>query len=601
MFNRYIIRPLRYISLTLFVTIFLLPLQAQVKFYAIASEGPFIPGEAFQVQYVAEGARDIQQFTIPSFKNFLVLDSFDSKSTSIQSPGLRMTEVYSKIVVLSAKKAGRFILPAAVALIDGKKRRTEELKIDVVSKRTIPVNTVESIEEVEVEQNSQLREGEDIDKKIKKNLFVKASINKNSCYAGETVMLTYKMYSRLDVSSQILKRPSLTGLSILEMEDSYDGKPTIEKIGGVLYYVNLIRKVQGFPLQAGIIPLDKAEIASTVHFVKVNEPKDRSTSDRRLTYSLFDYPVTLTSAPLSLEVKPLPTNNQPQNFLGAVGDFSLHIEVAAKEIHAGDLTKIRLIIKGTGNLPLLVPPLVQWPNGVDTAEPEVKEEFDRYVFPLKGIKIFEYSFTAPDTGMYTIPSIELVYFNTATRLYNTSRTEPLKMKVIAAPERKKLSEQQSLPAIDEERIPRERYWFGVLVLLIAGWIGFQFWRSKKVKTAGKIDQGIVNPYKESDYSTLLEQATVALNNENSSLFYHEIEQSIWKLTAQYCAILPSGLNKQNISLVLKAKGISDETINSLIEILNRCEWALYAPRHEQSDAQTVLTKTQELFKKITSA
>ena len=340
------------------------PVSAQVKFYTIVSEGPLVAGQAFQVQYVVEGARDIQKFTIPVFNDLHLLDSFENRSTSVQSPGSTLKEIFSKVVILSAKKSGLFTLPAASAFIDGKMWKSNIAKVEIISKKTSRVFVADEIEEDEVGvgKNSQLSRGENINEKINKNLFLRAVVSKNSCYAGEGLLVTYKMYSRLDASSQILKRPSLTGLSIVEMADSYDGKPEIEKLDGVSYYVNLIRKVHGFPLQPGLVPLDKAEVSSMVHFVKLEEPPGSSSAGQPLSISLFDYPVTLSTSPLSVEVKPLPTVNQPENYFGAVGNFSFHIEVEKKDIHPGDLVKIRLVISGAGNIPLLVPPLIKLPN-----------------------------------------------------------------------------------------------------------------------------------------------------------------------------------------------------------------------------------------------
>ncbi|MBL0134686.1 MAG: BatD family protein [Chitinophagaceae bacterium] len=75
---------------------------------------------------------------------------------------------------------------------------------------------------------------------------------------GEGVMVTYKFYSRINTTSQVLKRPSLTGFSVVEMVDAYESKPDIEIYNGQRYYVNLVRKVQLFPLQAGKFELEPA-------------------------------------------------------------------------------------------------------------------------------------------------------------------------------------------------------------------------------------------------------------------------------------------------------------------------------------------------------
>ena len=574
-----------------------------MKFYALVSEGAIVPGQAFQVQYIAEGATDIQQFTIPPFSDFLVIDSFESKSTSFQSPGSKMIDVYSKIVVLLARKPGRFSLPSASAIIDGKKRKTNAVKIAVVSRRTVPL-TINEIpeEEVAVDETSKLRSGEIISEKIKKNLFLKAIVNKKTCYTGEAILLNYKMYSRIDASSQVLKRPSLTGLSIVEMADTYDGKPEIEKINGIPYYVNLIRKVQGFPLQPGIISLDKAEVASIVHFLKIEEPGELAASGQRTTFSLYDYPVTLITPPQSVEVKPLPATNQPPNFTGAVGKFSMTIQVENKELHPGELVKIRLIINGTGNIPLLIPPAIQWPKGVDTTEPEVKEDFNKYVYTLEGSKSFEYSFTAPDTGVYIIPSAKFDFFNPVTNSYQYSRSDSVKLVVTPDIHKSEGLVQQSMIDTAYNAAPRQLYWFAGIAFLILCWIVYQIWKGKKEpnqKMVEKDQPGIIQ--KELIPNDKLAAARAALIKGDIPAYYHELEKAIWIVITETFSILPSQLNKQNASAVFLQKGVSSDLISELMEVLNKCEWALYVPARENAEAENLLIKTAEIIKKLSSA
>jgi len=50
--------------------------------------------------------------------------------------------------------------------------------------------------------------------------------------------------------------------------------------------------------------------------------------------------------------------------------------------------------------------------------------------------------------------------------------------------------------------------------------------------------------------------------------------------------------------VLASKGIDSETIQSLKEVLNECEWALYVPSHETKDAEQLLSRTSTILEKI---
>ena len=63
-----------------------------------------------------------------------------------------------------------------------------------------------------------LRKGENVAEKIKKNLFIKIDVNKKSCYVGEPIVATYKLYTRLKSESNIIKTPSFNGFSVSELE-----------------------------------------------------------------------------------------------------------------------------------------------------------------------------------------------------------------------------------------------------------------------------------------------------------------------------------------------------------------------------------------------
>ncbi len=594
--NRYLLST-ALIFLLLCVSLF--SMNAQVKFYTVVNEQEIRAGQAFQVQYIAEGATDIHDFNIPQFKNLNTHFSFDSKSTSFQSTGLQLMEAYSKIVVLSGKKTGRYIIPGATAIINGKRMKSNSLVINIVSRGFSSVGTAEPAETVPIDESSVLLPDENADEKIKQNLFLKANVDKRSCFAGEAVLLTYKMYARLNNSSQILKRPSLPGLSVVEMVDSYDGRPEIEILDGRAYYVNLIRKVQGFPLQPGTIQLDVAEISSRVHFIKKTVKQNSNDINDLLNRvdpgSAYDHPVILKSQPLSLEVKPLPLTNQPTEFSGAVGQFAFSIETVMKEIHPGDLVKIKLIIKGRGNIPLLIPPSVKWPKGVDTAEPAVKEEFNKYLYPLQGFKSFEYSFTAPDTGTYIIPSTDFYYFNPLTQTYQSSRSDSIKLQVTPGSPKSATAMEGASMQSKEDRIPRQFYWFAVVALLIILSIVYQVWKFRKPEPVITVKE-IKGEHKEN--IDPLASAKTALQLGNTTSFYHELEKSIWKTIIDNCKVLPSELNKQNVSSVLASKGIDSQTIQSLKDVLSECEWALYVPSHETKDAEHLLARTSTILEKI---
>jgi hypothetical protein len=440
-------------------------LKAQVKFYTLVSESSISVRQTFQVQYIVEGSNNIRQFRVPRFKDFEIADVFDFNSTNF-GQGL---DTYSKIIVLLAPRKGKFTIPGATAIINGKQMRSNAVRIAV--KPGVPgMNNIDP-DDIDTEEESVLHPGENIKDKIEKNLFLRIETSKTTCYVGEPLMVVYKAYSRLNAASQVMKRPSLTGFSVMEMVDAYDGRPEIEKLNGRSYYMNLVRKVQLFPLQEGKYTLDPAEIESVVHFIKTDEPAGKRHGGdifNRNTTPMFptaiNHRTILRTEPKTITVKPLPTANQPADFSGAVGQFAVAVKVPATPIHKGDLVKIQVAITGSGNLSLLTPPVIKWPKGVDTAEPSVKENVNKYNFPLSGSKTFEYTFAAPDTGDYVIPAVHLPYYSPAEKKYKTASSDSITLHVL--PGITKVNAGGTGVASKGTAMRPQLYWFALIALVI---------------------------------------------------------------------------------------------------------------------------------------
>jgi len=433
----------------------------------------------------------------------------------------------------------------------------------------------------------------------------------------------YKAYSRLNSNSQVVKRPSFPGFSVVEMVESYDNKPGVEVINGNAYYTNLIRKVQLFPLQPGKYELDPAEIESVVHFVKTDGARNdgRSQLQRLLDQSSVfrtnvEHYTNIKTSPVSIEVKALPGKDQPADFSGAVGTFSLQTVMPVNEIRQGELVKIQWVLSGTGNLQLVTLPDVEWPKGIDTSEPAVKEELNQFVYPLSGKKTFDYAVSARNTGEYTIPAVSFSYFDPSIEKYKTLVTAPVTFHVSASA-KQPLFDKSNVRSLADK--PLHLYWFGGVALVIIGWVVYQAFFIRKghkevvsttanVDSDNKIPGGVgnavftgpvktvkdlakgVSVVKEISVSDMFINARKSRLNDDIKGFYREVQQVLWKIAADRCEVLPSYLNKQNISFQLQKQQIPTAIINDFLTVLNECEWALYTPDHSPSDMEELFDK-----------
>lgn len=317
-----------------------------------------------------------------------------------------------------------------------------------------------------VENKSEVRAGESIDEKIRKNFFLKADISKTECYVGEPVMAVFKAYSRLDASSQVLKRPSLSGFSVLEMVDAYSNEPHVEQYKGENFNVHLIRKVQLFPIQPGTFTIEPAEVESMIHLRKGDEKISlRDFFRRKKGDAALERQMVFQTPPVEIKVSALPIEGQPAEFSGAVGDFQIQVQLEDSSIGAREPVVVKLIVSGTGNFPLVTEPKVNWSPAAEISGPTVSEQVNKYAFPLAGMKTFQFTIVHRDSGSFIIPPIKFSYFDPSTKKYKTAESKEVRYSVSATSEKSSIPSDQMIFR-NENETPVHYYYFAIIVGVI---------------------------------------------------------------------------------------------------------------------------------------
>lgn len=512
---------------SLIVVIALLPglfVSGQVKFSTWVSSQDVGQKEYLQIEYIIENARQIDELTPPSFPGFQVVQG------PIQSSGMSivngsMSQYKGLSFVLQPLRTGKFSIAGASATVDGHPLRSNTVPVTVHAGGASGGNSSSSpgggnpfsqpfgadpfgpSEQGDVDREYVLKPGENVNEKIRKNLFVKVQVDKNSCFVGEPIVATYKLYSRLSSESRVTKRPSLNGFSVYDMVDPGSDPVSVEKLNGKSYTVHIIRKTQLIPLQAGNINLDPVEVENTVHFVKggghqearrggsIRDLLDQMMDDNNLGPEVSER-VTLDTKPVTINVKPLP-ENKPANYNGAVGSFSIETSLASRSVAAQDEATLHVVVKGKGNLPVLAAPAVSWPAGFEAFEPTAKEDVNKTVAPMSGSKSFDYVFIPRTPGHYTLPAVHFSYFDPSTQTYKSADGEPQDLQVTPAVSQHR---QGAVPASGSSasssimgpvrKLVQDHLEWIFAVLLISG-VAIYFWRQnlrlKKTRPDGRRD------------------------------------------------------------------------------------------------------------------
>jgi len=544
--------------------------------------------------------------------------------------------------VLQPTHTGKFTIAGATALVNGKRMRSNNMQVTVHpgGSGAAPSNpggfggfpgmqpfgpdpfgppVPETVDREDV-----VKPGENVKEKIRKNLFVKVQVDRNSCYVGEPIVATYKLYSRLNAESRVTKRPYLNGFSVFDMTDLSTDAVSVEKLNGKAFTVHTIRKTQLIPLQAGSIDLDPVEVENTVHFIKGGLRQEPRHSGNRLQDMLdqlageenlgpvFDENVTLDTKPLTITVKPLPEENKPANFNGAVGNFTIETSLANRSVAAQDEATLHVVVKGKGNLPVLTAPVVDWPAGVDAFYPTAKEDVNKTVVPMSGSKSFDYIFTARDSGHYLIPAVNLSYFDPFSQTYKSANSEPLELQVTpAAKKSRPVSETETAaPAGRLEGFLKSVLGMALAILVCLG-MGWFIWRrlgKKKVEAAVKTEPGTVPgappPLPSSAYVSAapapdpLTEARRFFEHSDYKAFYREVNRAVWKSIGKKIDLPSSELNKHNVIGQLELRGWDAPSILSLENILNECELNLYTPAYDTYNMQQLLRQAEWVMDRL---
>jgi hypothetical protein len=144
------------------------------------------------------------------------------------------------------------------------------------------------------------------------------------------VVATFKLYSRLESKSDIVKNPGYYGFAAYDMVNLADNEVRTELINGQSFDVHTVRQVQLYPFQAGTYTIDPMEVKNKGEFSRsaVNKKTEQEIIEGRTgpegkakAANSEEYEMDLSTPPVTIHVKPLAEKNKPPGFNGAVGDF----------------------------------------------------------------------------------------------------------------------------------------------------------------------------------------------------------------------------------------------------------------------------------------
>lgn len=555
-------------------------------------EGPEVveAGEQFRLGFTLnERGTDLQ---LPDLSNFDVLmGPSTSQSSSIQIINGKTTQTssFSYIFILRAKKEGNFMIRPASIKVDGKTYESNTLNIQVVKGQPQQAGSQQSNQ-----QDNQSQEETPAANISKDNLFVRIVVDKTNVSKGEQIISTVKLYISQNVplnGFDEVKLPSYEGFWTKDIEVPTQVNFTREVYNGKIYQVGVLKKTILFPQQTGAIRINPFEITCVV--------RQRVRQQQSFFDDFFDnyrmVKAKVVSEPVTINVKDLP--NQPASFSGAVGDFNISSSIDKTAVKSNEAVTLKITVNGSGNLTLINPPKLELPQDFEAYEPKTSDRVVASDNGLNGSISFEYLFIPRFAGNFTIPSVRFVFFNPATRKFETQITDAYEIKVTKGSDDTNSSIVSSFSKENVKMIgkdirfikqnksklkPKGSSFFGtfefysIYILSLLAFAVLFVLNRKKIKENANLAL-VKNKRANKVALKRLKEASVFLKNNHAEKFYESVIKALWGYLSDKLSIPVADLNRQKASESLLLRGIDQETVSELMKIIDDCEFARYAP------------------------
>ena len=545
----------------------------------------------FHVGNIPEGLEIITGPYTSSQSSFQMVNGHTSSSSSI-----------TYTFIICATKAGSYTISPAHINAGGKNVASHAAKITVSG--AAPSN------------NGAPRMHEDRDDRQAHNagssigagdLFIKVSANKHRIHEQEPVVLTYKVYTLVDLTELEGKMPDLTGFHTQEVKLSPQKSFHNEVVNGRNYRCVTWSQYVMFPQMTGKLEIPSITFNGTV--VQQNRNVDPFEAFFNGGSGYIEVKRSIKAPGVTIQVDPLP--QKPAGFSGGVGHFNISAQLDKTTVKANDPATLRVVISGIGNLKLIKEPVVAFPKDFDKYDAKITDKTKLTPNGVEGNMIYDFLVVPRNQGKYTIPAIEFIYYDTSSNSYKTIKTQPFEL-IVEKGDGSNASANYAT-AKDEDIHPIKtgkmkitgaegmffnstNYWL-ILCLLIAAFIVLLVvFRKRAIENADIVK---LRSKKANKVATKrLRKADKLMRQNHYGEFYDEVLRALWGYVGDKLNIPVSELSRDNISERFHEHNVDEETITKFVGAIDECEYARYAPGDAAGNMNKTFTSAMSAITQI---
>lgn len=535
-----------------------------------------------------------------SESSFQMVNGHTSSSSSI-------TYTYT----LYAAKSGVYNIPAAHARVGGKQISSRPAKVTVVGSAQGRGNNSPKMHEDDNYQPHMKAAGSAISGR---DLFIKVSANKRKVYEQEPILLTYKVYTLVDLTQLEGKMPELTGFHTQEIPLPQQKSFHIERVNGKPYRTVTWSQYVMYPQMTG-----KMEIPS-ITFKGIVVQQNRSVDPFEAFFNggsgYVEVKRNIVAPSIKIDVLPLP--HKPANFSGGVGKFNISAQLNKNELKAGDPLSLRIVVGGIGNLKLIKQPVVNFPKDWDKYDPKVTDKTKLTSNGLEGNMIYDILAVPRNQGHYTIPPVELTYYDTSLNQYKTIKTQSFEIEVakgdgsrssVVDYSKDQPKDIKDIKKGEAELHSVDNFFFGSVGYLMSLLIPFAafvallvIFRKRAIDNADLVK---MKGKKANKIATKrLRQANKLMLAGKTNEFYDEVLRALWGYVGDKLNMPAEKLSRENISEKLQSHNVDDNTISKFLSAIDDCEMMRFAPGDPEGNmnktfesAMTAIMEIENVMKK----
>jgi len=393
---------------------------------AVLSNSEPVVGETVQLEIKVTGAQSANVPQDISVDGLQIHQTGTSRQIEMRNLDVRSTVIYNYTIL--PLRSGKFKIPPQTVRVGNDSLRTPELGLNVAAGSNSPPAPNQG--------------GQPAAPSANKLAFAELIIAKKDAYVGEMIPAEIRLGFDPRSHARLQEGPELSGQGFTTQK-LQQPRETMETIGGRPYHIYTFKTAIS-PARAGKFEIGPVQAKAVV--VLPRRPSAPRTGRPRSAFDLFnmDDPFSdpffsdpfgnfgertelpIRSETVALNVKPLPPN-APPNFSGAIGNFTMAVDVKPKSLQVGDPITVTATISGRGNFDRMTGPSLEDERGWHKYPPSSKFKQDDDV-GISGEKTFE-TVIAPNEKKADVPPLAFAYFDPVKENYVTLRSDPVPIQV----------------------------------------------------------------------------------------------------------------------------------------------------------------------------